>query len=862
MYPGYQAPPSTLVTGQPPPAYNPVGFIPGGPIAQMLAGGALGSLFGPNYTYMGQAGLSHHRNMQNMLFYHSHYRMVQQTAQRDVHMVQDTLRSLAIKNGIDVNSQAWKAQAAKDAKLLGIAVGMGAQSPELMDLLSGGRSATALAHGIGLAGRHRRDPVTGGWGMSEASAGMLASGLHAYYYDIGGRFGPRNRADMNARTMGLTSGQMGGLFDELTRRGLMDSGGSFRNRILEGLKFMEADTSESGGRRRLQAILDREGISGTDFNKLSDKQLHKLFEYGDVRQGMRSADVVRVKDKLDQYTGAIKAVQEIFGEAGRPDAPMPELFEQLQRFTMDSVQMLRPGKAEQMVREMQSVARRAGIGMDAMNYILASAGEQAQALGLEPVFATQATMSAMAFRQAYGDSNLGNTPAWGMVSADKLTMMHSQARMNAQKSQFTNRLGALARLEARGATLSDSAKELLRAARVGDMKALESMSNMSTSQFIAAMQGGDLSARDLQMALTHSEANDEFAFYENFGDVATEMMPRELANKVLGGDSGAFTSTARNKLTAMIGRNDGTLARAMADAAARELVLNMDVDTRHDANKRNAGMAAAMKQVLESAAANGDAGAAAMLARGDLDKQLSLFAEEMYANADTATGPGALVNLIDMNDPTVLARKRGMQQLGKVDSVISRMLSSKTGSASMMQRIFGAINAAGADGKAFDLKAVIAEGLGLSDTKDVSEGLLDSIRKVEDIRSRAISLIEESTGKSVNEMSAAEIQESLNNLPEVMQALGQVESELENAINENQDIKATVDKILEDERAAAEGGTSATAANAEGGVSVDRLALQASQIVFNGKIVMENASGEADVSAQDSPKGPANTAVS
>src|SRR5690606_11777575 len=148
---------------------------------------------------------------------------------------------------------------------------------------------------------------------------------------------------------------------------------------------------------------------------------------------------------------------------------------------------------------------------------------------------------------------------------------------------------------------------------------------------------------------------------------------------------------------------------------------NMDVDTRHDANKRNAGMAAAMKQVLESAAANGDAGAAAMLARGDLDKQLGLFAEEMYANADTATGPGALVNLIDMNDPTVLARKRGMQQLGKVDSVISRMLSSKTASASMMQRIFGAINAAGADGKAFDLKAVIAEGLGLSDTKDVSE---------------------------------------------------------------------------------------------------------------------------------------------
>src|SRR5690606_21211952 len=105
------------------------------------------------------------------------------------------------------------------------------------------------------------------------------------------------------------------------------------------------------------------------------------------------------------------------------------------------------------------------------------------------------------------------------------------------------------------------------------------------------MAGGDVSARDLQTALTHREANDEFAFYEEFGDVAVEMMPRELANRVLGGDTGAFTSAARNKLTSMIGKNDGKLARAMADSAARELVLNMDVDTRHDADRRNAGMA-------------------------------------------------------------------------------------------------------------------------------------------------------------------------------------------------------------------------------------------------------------------------------
>jgi hypothetical protein len=56
----------------------------------------------------------------------------------------------------------------------------------------------------------------------------------------------------------------------------------------------------------------------------------------------RSVDASRITDSLKRYSKAVAAIRDVFGDNGRPDAPMNELLSALDGLTANTSSMLAP----------------------------------------------------------------------------------------------------------------------------------------------------------------------------------------------------------------------------------------------------------------------------------------------------------------------------------------------------------------------------------------------------------------------------------------------------------------------------------------------------------------------------------------
>lgn len=421
--------------------------IPGGPTGQLLSL-ALGPKFQELMSKAGMTGmgLGHDQNIYDRFQAQQHQTQMQDqlrnSAQLDRASFMGTMKGAAAAMGVPMGGQQLL-MANRFADLaVSSAPNIAQMAPELLDQLGGSRgSATVMTSKLANFGRYRMDPISGQMGTDPKSTQALASNI------MGDLFSAKNIADMK----GISAGQVGGIAENLSLRGLV--GGSEFGR--EGLIRNLGGINQDDLMQRAFSLNKGDGIQGIkrskdgkiDFSGISAADLDKLTSDDVVASKLRDFDATKVKTSIKAYVGAMAAMRDIFGDAGHPNAPIPALMQALEGMTSGAMGQVDPSKLGQMARQTYYLAKTAGISADTAMVMQQDAAVRGQQLGIESPFAIQATQSSLGFNAAMRAKGALATPVFGGMSESALTQANSNLFQQGIASNFGTKLGTLLRMQ-------------------------------------------------------------------------------------------------------------------------------------------------------------------------------------------------------------------------------------------------------------------------------------------------------------------------------------------------------------------------------------------------------------------------------
>jgi hypothetical protein len=308
-------------------------------------------------------------------------------------------------------------------------------APELVDVLAGPTgSASVMAMRMQQFNRFRSDPVTGQMGYTPDSNIEMAENV---FQEM---FKPGNMANMR----GLRAGQMGDLYGELGRRGML-RGTDRRDALNQSIADVLRDPT-SPDFDAVNAVTGDVGVTDTDIGgvaSLDTDQLDKLRNLGGVQAGVRDFDASNVRQSLEGYVDVISSMREIFGDAGVTNAPIQELIAGLEALSQGTVTQVDPGSLNMMVRTTQQLARQSGMSIDAMAMMQQQGATTLEGMGVNRAFAPSITQGAVAFGMAAGDAGVFANPVWGLENADWHRQMDQNLRASATASPVNKAFGAL-----------------------------------------------------------------------------------------------------------------------------------------------------------------------------------------------------------------------------------------------------------------------------------------------------------------------------------------------------------------------------------------------------------------------------------
>jgi len=367
------------------------------PLLQLLLQGALAQLSGrTDRTLLGLTRANPYQQMQMAGQWSLQERLYRDAAERDRTSVERVSRGLLAMMDITPTTPGFEGSLRDFSGLVAPGLAMGARmAPRFVDDVTGGRSALAMTPHVAALARFRLDPVTGLPGMSADSAQALQRRLHDDFL-----------ARPWAAGTGFGAGETASLFSALQQQGFIGGG---------------------------QDELARMRAGGA-----SDMRL-------------RNFDAQKVKDSLNEYAGAVKAMQEIFGADGRPNAPMRELITALEGLTGGAMRRLGGPRAAEMIRTTYNLAQGAGYNLQGLTAITMQGQQEAMRAGLDPLIGALAVQEGLAAEQAYAAMGLGNRPGWNNISRQEFGQQARAAYLGAAGSARGNEFGILARLSSAGA---------------------------------------------------------------------------------------------------------------------------------------------------------------------------------------------------------------------------------------------------------------------------------------------------------------------------------------------------------------------------------------------------------------------------
>ena len=321
-------------------------------------------------------------------------RVQQYGAGLDQSSLNRTFRGLAQITGTPFGLEQARAADRFSGLISGVTPLLAPIAPDLVEQFYGPQgSAAVLAQNLALQSRYRPDLATGRYGLSPDTV----EGLVKQITD-----GFRAQPD---RFSGVTLGEAGVLYGELNRRGLLTTPEDLAARNTPGL------------------------------DRLADDDRARV---------VRLVDANRVKDRLGDYSQAIRAVREIFGDSGRQDAPLPELIQALDQLTQGTFGQVDPTRLQGIVRNIRNLSQISGLGIEGFNRLSEFAGGRARQQGLSGEVALQSAIGAGDFAAAVLNSGQLTTP--GTANVEALSQIDIANRQSGLESRTGNQLGALRRL--------------------------------------------------------------------------------------------------------------------------------------------------------------------------------------------------------------------------------------------------------------------------------------------------------------------------------------------------------------------------------------------------------------------------------
>lgn len=701
-----------------------------GPMAQLAAMGAAPFLQQQMHRIgMTPVGFGHDQNvydtMRAMQFTQMQQQAMQAAAEADRANYLNIARGVAAASGTPFGADQYRAANAAIDPILAASPTLAQFAPGYLDALGGPRgSAVVLARRMVDAGRYRVDPVTGKTGMSAATVGATARGL----------FGDLYSDAAIAQMQGVTAGQLGGVFDVLQQRGMVRGLDSYDRR--QAVLGMGGDLDAAARRQGVSLAGGAAALSGSDIDKLSADSA--------VADRLRALDVDKIKRTLKSYTGAVAAMKDIFGDAGRPDASMQELVQGLEALTAGSLGKIDPTRLGQIARQTYNLTKSAGVPLDQALVLQGDVAQRGQALGLESIFAVQAMQGAVGFGSAFRGTGQGAFASWGQMNADQITKLDANLRIQAAGSNAANRLNAAMRIrDTMGGFQQGSDAFLLTQAVAAGLDTFKDSTgtvrsvNMSERDFLRTMTGarghdgralglGEADVRDL---LSQRSTNREYGESYNTGAIVRR---RQGADEVLPFLGNQLRNTLRSSLRGAFG--DDELARSASGAASQRAITRiygMSKAEFADTQRRNQRIGEILADELKGTAAGAKLAA---MAPADREAFLTKTADRFYGAGNRALEQsplrhfGGQQNVFDAVNEATLNQADAEQLRAKVQGQLqAAMTPIKPGS--LVENLvtgLGSIDAGDPDAVA----KLIATSLGGVATKDVAQAMLGPAQAV------------------------------------------------------------------------------------------------------------------------------------
>lgn len=647
---------------------------------------------------MGRQG-NLYNNLQQQAYLTSHNFLMQQVAGQDRAAARDIIRGVGSMMDVQwtpENEQRADAMAGQFSNVFAPMLLQSDAGAKIYNDVLGGRSRAVMAKYLHMAGRYRNDPIDSGSTLSAFSTDEVSSRLFKDLYGTPGV--PGGQDVWKQRTAGLDTYDIGQMMNQMQMRGQLG-----RNRDFSGLT----------------------GNEDTDRGMLAGRESESI------------------KRSLDSRIKSVKAIKEIFGDNGNPNAPWQQLMDALESFTGGSQKITGGGEhMHRIVRNIDNAARSAGVGLNVYGQMLEQTSNRFNALGIDTTFAPLAVTGQLQMRAALMRTDVNDTPAWGLSNIDQLSAQYNGRYAGAARSEVGNFFNTILRLgdntdayaidenTAEG-RLFKQAREEMKSGRFGD--ASEQLRKMDRQEKLNYLQRGfGLSASQAVAQLEESVfANDEYGQRYNTADRVVDSAQRRELYETLGGALGGsniYSSIQEyaEQQGVRVG-NLSPLSKKMSDAFIQSLD-GMTSDQIKDTKVRQRLLADSMR-----AAAIAEGGEFAALLQSDperANRKLLQMADQQWNTMDSEykRRNGQNSNLIDfavLGSTDVRAERARVAERDALRGEIQGELAGM-GSDSPLRRFLESVQQKGFDPNSTNLGKSLANAFGVSDdaaTQAIAMGL-------------------------------------------------------------------------------------------------------------------------------------------
>ena len=720
-----------------------------GTMAQIAMGmGAQGIMASLNMTPMGLTDRNMYDRFQQKRLTGAHDEMLRGLAGQDQKSMMATVQGLANLSGEQWGTEQQKTASAATGALSAAMPMASMIAPDFVDSLMGKRgSAVGMGQGMFRGNQMRADSVTGqdmlaGGGKK---SGQIASSVFNELYG-GSRYKDREG-------MGATS--MGQMYAELQSRGMMSA-------PVTVSELAETQHGSDAIRKGLAQQGLKAGSSPAELQNalrgLDPKQMESLSNNTEVAAELDKFDSKKIANTLKKYQGAVVAMKDIFGEAGRPDAPMGELIEALNKMSGGTVSQVDPATVEHMVRTTANLAKSAGVGPEGALMAVNESSQMAQAMGVNKAFAGQAAQQGLAMQGAYQREGLGAVQAWGLGNIDEIRRGSEQMNLRAANSTAAMQVGTALRMQTEmwlnektmfnKGPEGDKAKEYFEQMKQGHIQ------NLSSSEFTGMMVSGvkGMSEDRVARMLTQTEGNQEAVFKAG----ATKDIQRAQRDEFMAYAKEATAFTANGAIYGAMMPDEKTLQKmAPADrqkldaqriemtkgisGAAVDALGNMKASQRSDPRRRTEIMARAIEEQMagklnaETGKVEGGSDAGRKILSGMSREEKNVFLQsqasdiyrEMEQDEVIQGNFGSLQNYLTQNDKGAQKRMQQLTTKAGIDARVQKAMGG-LGKGGLVRRAIDAIQTAQPGD---DIRQVLGKAVGGIEGRDLADALVDAKTK-------------------------------------------------------------------------------------------------------------------------------------